>query len=128
MSESPSKPSTKSTDGNVSPDDFSLAKILDNAIQKHHDYQFEDAHLRCDKIISALGKQDLTKMTMGEKNILALAHALKGDMLYITGTEEEEILAINHIDTALEINPGLSEVRLMKDVLYVETNISYKPS
>lgn len=115
---------SKQTDSDLPSGDFSLVKVLDYAIKKHHRYQFDDAHLYCDKIIDILSKQDLSKMDMGEKNILALAHALKGDMYYILGGPEEEQLAIQHIDTALEINPNLSEVRLVKDILYVETHIA----
>lgn len=118
---------SETTDSQSPTDEFSLAKILNYAIEKHHDYHFEDAHLLCDKIISILGNQDIYKMTMGEKNILALANALKGDMYYIMGNEEEEKLAMQYVDTALEINPNLPEVRLMKDILYVETNITYQP-
>lgn len=117
-----------STDSESPADEFSLNKILNYAIGKHHEYRFEDAHLLCDKIITILGNQDIYKMTMGEKNILALAFALKGDMYYITGDEDQEKLAMQHVDAALEINPNLPEVRLMKDVLYVETNITYQAS
>jgi hypothetical protein len=108
-------------------DHASLNELFNDAMEKRIKFQYKDAQNDCDKIISAFNQRDLANMSSAEKKILALSHTLKADMLCI-GSVEEQNLAIDHIDTALTIDPHLEEAKLMKDILFIENNFPFKLS
>ena len=104
-----------------------LNDLFNDAIEKRRKYQYKDAHSNCDMIIRTFNQRDLANISLPEKKLLAMSHTLKADMLCI-GSVADQILARDHVNTALQINPNFHEAKLIKDILYIENNFPFSPS